>query len=43
VIEASLHMRVAARRDLARALAINPHFSVLYEPHARALLAEVSR
>jgi len=43
VIEASLHMRVAARRDLARALAINPHFSVLYEPHARALLAQVSR
>lgn len=42
-IEAALGMRAAAARDLGRALAINPHFSVLYEPRARRLLAEVSR
>jgi len=36
-------MRAEARRDLASALAINPHFSVLYEPDARRLLKEVSR
>jgi tetratricopeptide (TPR) repeat protein len=42
-IEAALGMRAAAAHDLARALAINPHFSVLYEPAARRLLAEVSR
>ena len=30
-----------ARRDLTAALAINPHFSVLYEPDARRLLREV--
>ena len=42
-IEASLGMRAAAKRDLSEALSINPHFSVLYEPRARRLLAEVSR
>ena len=42
-IEASLGMRAAARSDLAEALRVNPHFSVLYEPKARHLLAEVSR
>jgi hypothetical protein len=36
-------MRIAAKRDLSEALRINPHFSVLYEPWARRLLAEVSR
>jgi tetratricopeptide (TPR) repeat protein len=41
-IEASLGMRSQARRDLTAALAINPHFSVLYEPDARRLLREVS-
>jgi tetratricopeptide (TPR) repeat protein len=40
-IEASLGMRHQARRDLALALSINPHFSVLYEPDARRLLKEV--
>ena len=42
-IEASLGLVSQARRDLAAALAINPHFSVLYEPDARRLLKEVSR
>jgi lipoprotein NlpI len=42
-IEESLGMRAAARRDLAEALRVNPHFSVLFGPLARRLLAEVSR
>src|SRR5262249_15207930 len=42
-IEASLGMSGGARRDLAEALRVNPHFSVLYAPLARHLLAEVSR
>jgi tetratricopeptide (TPR) repeat protein len=41
-IEAGLGMRTAAARDLSRALAINPHFSVLYELRARRLLKQVS-
>jgi tetratricopeptide (TPR) repeat protein len=42
-IEAALGLRAQARHDLATALAINPHFSVLYEPDARRLLKEVTR
>jgi tetratricopeptide (TPR) repeat protein len=41
-IEAALGDRAAARRDLTRALAVNPQFSILQTPVARRLLAEVS-
>jgi tetratricopeptide (TPR) repeat protein len=41
-IEAALGDRAAARRDLSRALAVNPRFSILQAPVARRLLAEVS-
>jgi hypothetical protein len=34
-------MAVPARGDLAGALSVNPHFSLLYEPVARARLAQL--
>jgi tetratricopeptide (TPR) repeat protein len=39
MIEAALGERAAARRDLAGALRLNPHFSWLQAPRARATLA----
>ncbi|MDX6274326.1 MAG: hypothetical protein QOJ92_1536 [Frankiales bacterium] len=42
MIEASLGERAAAVRDLRLALAINPHFSLLQAPIARARLAELT-
>ncbi|MCX4549190.1 tetratricopeptide repeat protein [Streptomyces sp. NBC_01387] len=39
LIEKALGDRAAARDDLAEALTINPHFSPLYAPKARAALA----
>jgi len=39
MIEAALGDRAAARRDLAEALRLNPHFSWLQAPRARAALA----
>jgi tetratricopeptide (TPR) repeat protein len=41
-IEAALGMRDVARRDLVRALSVNPHFSLIYVPQAHRLLKEVS-
>jgi len=41
MIEKSLGMREEARRDLAEALRINPHFSFLQAPTARTALAEL--
>jgi tetratricopeptide (TPR) repeat protein len=41
MIELTLGMDAAARRDLAKALEINPHFSVLWADEARRLLEEV--
>jgi tetratricopeptide (TPR) repeat protein len=41
MIELSLRMRGQARRDLTRALQINPHFSVLQAPLAAAALANL--
>jgi tetratricopeptide (TPR) repeat protein len=41
VIEADLGRTADARRDLARALAINPYFSVREAPRAAALLARL--
>jgi tetratricopeptide (TPR) repeat protein len=41
MIEKSLGMRVASRADLRTALAINPHFSPLRAPVARAALREL--
>jgi len=41
MIETALHDRVAARRDLRYALAINPHFSILYSPVARRTVASL--
>jgi tetratricopeptide (TPR) repeat protein len=38
MIEKALGKRVTARRDLSRALHLNPHFSPLYAPRARAAL-----
>lgn len=43
VIEAELGMRAEAVRDLRLALAINPHFSPVQAPLARARLAELTR
>lgn len=40
-IEFALGRRMAARRDLAAALAINPHFSTLHAPAARAMLGRL--
>ncbi len=40
-IEAALGRRDAARSDLRHALAINPHFSLLYVPITHRLLAEL--
>ena len=38
MIETTLRDRVAARRDLRYALAINPHFSILYASRAQRSL-----
>ena len=39
MIEARLHMNADARADLQKAIDINPHFSLLRAPEARATLA----
>ena len=41
MIELSLGQRDDARRELTRALAINPHFSVLHAPKAVAALTSL--
>ncbi|QXJ19524.1 hypothetical protein AGRA3207_000076 [Actinomadura graeca] len=41
MIERSLGRRADARRDLAEALRLNPHFSPLHAPRARAALADL--
>ena len=41
MIESALGMTVAARRDLARALAINPAFSILWSKKAIRTLAQM--
>jgi hypothetical protein len=38
MIERCLGHRTAARRYLARALALNPHFSIVWSPVARKAL-----
>ncbi|MFI5755885.1 tetratricopeptide repeat protein [Streptomyces sp. NPDC051569] len=43
VIERALGNTSAARRELNRALTINPHFSPLHAPEARAALAALTR
>lgn len=43
MIEKSLGMRSAARRDLAASLKINPYFSPLQAPVAKAALASLSK
>jgi tetratricopeptide (TPR) repeat protein len=43
MIELRLGQRDAARRDLARALAIDPHFSILYASSARRTLDRLTR
>jgi hypothetical protein len=42
MIERCLGNRAAARRWLGRALALNPHFSVLWAPEARRLYEELA-
>jgi hypothetical protein len=41
MILAALGRRAAAQRQLTEALQINPHFSPLHAPRARAALAEL--
>ena len=43
MIEKGLGMRTAARRDLALSLKINPYFSPLQAPEAKAALASLSK
>ena len=42
MIHRALGNRGAARQDLSRALAINPHFSTLHGPVARDILARLA-
>jgi hypothetical protein len=41
MIEKSLSQAADARRDLAAALRLNPHFSALHAPLAKAALASL--
>jgi hypothetical protein len=42
MIALALHDRTAARGDLARAIAITPHFSILFERLAERTLARLA-